>query len=316
MIVRALELRQAIDAYQIVLRGGDELDEETFREDCLSNDEWNTLKIIKDQLEPLFLLTKELEGNADLKDGACRASHGALWEILIVFDDILQHFEDLQTRGLAGEFNERITNSITLAWTQCTKYYNKTDNSIAWVAALVLHPRWKWAYLEKEWTGPQLRTSLADAKKKLRKLWETSYKGDGVGRQERSPEPDRQLSYLEQVMDRRAPAPARPVRTAGRRDELALYLEELPTPYIPLMEYWRSREIEWPALSTMAFDFMAIPAMSSECERVFSSTAKQTTAESARLSGILLWHQECLKNWHRRGAINIQTFNNGILLED
>ena len=83
-----------------------------------------------------------------------------------------------------------------------------------------------------------------------------------------------------------------------------------------LVLYWRSREIEWPALSTMAFDSMAIPAMSSECERVFSSTAKQTTAESARLSGILPWHQECLKNWHRRGAINIQTFNNGILLED
>jgi hypothetical protein len=53
----------------------------------------------------------------------------------------------------------------------------------------------------------------------------------------------------------------------------------------------------------MAFDFLAVPAMSSECERVFSSCAKQTTPESSRLSGLILWHQECLKNWQRRGVI-------------
>jgi hypothetical protein len=34
-------------------------------------------------------------------------------------------------------------------------------------------------------------------------------------------------------------------------------------------------------------DFLAIPAMSSECERVFSS-AKQTTPESSKLSRDLL----------------------------
>ena len=55
----------------------------------------------------------------------------------------------------------------------------------------------------------------------------------------------------------------------------------------------------------MAFDFLAIPAMSSECERVFSSCAKQTTPESAQLSGDMLWHQECLKDWQNRGAIEI-----------
>jgi len=53
----------------------------------------------------LFRATKSLEGNTKLKEGARKASHGALWELLPVFEHILKHFEDLQTRASYGEFN-------------------------------------------------------------------------------------------------------------------------------------------------------------------------------------------------------------------
>jgi hypothetical protein len=86
---------------------------------------------------------------------------------------------------------------------------------------------------------------------------------------------------------------ARPTRG---KDELFLYLAEPVTDRIGLMEYWKSREAQWPCLIQIAYDFLSIPAMSSECERVFSSCAKQTTPESSRLSGRMLWHQECVKN--------------------
>lgn len=105
-----------------------------------------------------------------------------------------------------------------------------------------------------------------------------------------------------------------PTWASNRRDELALYLEEAPFDHIPLMEYWRSREKDWPNLANMAFDFMAIPAMSSECKRVFSSCGMLKTATSSRLSGKLVWHSECLMVWQRRGAIDMGRFNNGILL--
>jgi hypothetical protein len=65
----------------------------------------------------------------------------------------------------------------------------------------------------------------------------------------------------------------------------------------------------------MAFDFLSIPAMSSEYERVFSSYGKTTTPESSRLSGKMLWHLECLKNWQRRGVIKMETFKNAIVLD-
>jgi hypothetical protein len=152
MICRALELREALDVYALRLNvSKDAFDQETFTEDYLSDDEWDALELIKLQLEPLFRLTKDLEGNTDLKDGACKASHGALWELLPAFEYILAHFESLEEDSKAGKFHGHpgIQSSITLAWNKAKEYYGLTDASIAWVAALVLHPRFKWVYFEK-----------------------------------------------------------------------------------------------------------------------------------------------------------------------
>ena len=67
--------------------------------------EQKALELIKDQLEPLFRLTKDLEGNYNFKDKAQKASYRALWEILLVFEFILSHFEKLEKQAKAGAFN-------------------------------------------------------------------------------------------------------------------------------------------------------------------------------------------------------------------
>jgi hypothetical protein len=81
------------------------LDTETYKEDYLSPTEWTALGLIKDQLEPLFHITKSLKGNPDCLDGARKASHGALWEILPTFKYILSHFEKLKNQAKAGQFD-------------------------------------------------------------------------------------------------------------------------------------------------------------------------------------------------------------------
>ena len=146
MVRRALKFREALNAYAFKLRlSKEDLNKETYLNDYLSNNDWRALILIKEQLEPLFYLTKSLEGNADLADGVCRASHGALWETLPVFDHVLAYFEDLESQAKRGLFNDHkgIQNSITLAWNTAEKWYTKTDASIAWIASLVLYPRWK-----------------------------------------------------------------------------------------------------------------------------------------------------------------------------
>jgi hypothetical protein len=58
-----------------------------------------------------------------------------------------------------------------------------------------------------------------------------------------------------------------------------------------------------PLLHLYAFDTLAIPAMSTECERVFSSAKKLITPERSCLVPDIIEASECLKNWWDRGLI-------------
>jgi hypothetical protein len=51
------------------------------------------------------------------------------------------------------------------------------------------------------------------------------------------------------------------------------------------MEYCQMKQVVWPELAAIAFDLMAVPVMSLECERIFSSCSKITTPESERSLG-------------------------------
>jgi hypothetical protein len=60
--------------------------------------------------------------------------------------------------------------------------------------------------------------------------------------------------------------------------------------------WWESAKSDFPTLHLWAFDTLAIPAMSAECERVFSSTKKIITPERNRLHEEIIEASECLKN--------------------
>ena len=81
-------------------------DKEICEKDYFNPTEQKTLEKICEHLQPLFLITKGLEGNADMDDGVCEASHGALWEQLLMLEHILEHFESLQKEAKAGKFNQ------------------------------------------------------------------------------------------------------------------------------------------------------------------------------------------------------------------
>jgi hypothetical protein len=94
------------------------------------------------------------------------------------------------------------------------------------------------------------------------------------------------VSYLEDILNQIVPSnllySERPIYS---RDKLFLYLAEPPTDLLGITEYWKVRESEWPHLTRMVYNFLSIPAISSEYKRVFSSCIKITSPESSRLSG-------------------------------
>ena len=69
------------------------------------------------------------------------------------------------------------------------------------------------------------------------------------------------------------------------------------------MSWWNDAKTTFLSLHLYAFDTLAIPAMSAECERVFSSTKKLITPERNRLAEDIIEASECLKNWWDRGLI-------------
>jgi hypothetical protein len=60
---------------------------------------------------------------------------------------------------------------------------------------------------------------------------------------------------------------------------------------------------DFPTLHLWAFDILAVPAMSAECERMFSSVKKLVSPERNRLHERVIEASECLKNWWDRGLI-------------
>jgi hypothetical protein len=52
------------------------------------------------------------------------------------------------------------------------KYYRKTEETPVYVATLVLGPKYKWGYIEKNWL-PEWHLR---AKQQMHAFWETKYK--------------------------------------------------------------------------------------------------------------------------------------------
>jgi hypothetical protein len=72
-------------------------------------------------------------------------------------------------------------------------------------------------------------------------------------------------------------------------------LIEDPKTFNPIT-WWHDPKAAFPSLHLYAFDTFAIPAMSAECERVFSSMKKLITPERNRLAEDITEASECLKN--------------------
>ncbi len=60
-----------------------------------------------------------------------------------------------------------------------------------------------------------------------------------------------------------------------------------------------------PRLTQMAYDFLTIPAMSSECQRLFSSAKLTVTPQRQRLKADIIEAIEMMNKWFRRGLVNL-----------
>jgi hypothetical protein len=66
---------------------------------------------------------------------------------------------------------------------------------------------------------------------------------------------------------------------------------------IDILEWWKTNQIEYPILSCIARDYLAIQATSTECERSFSMAGNTITDKRNRLDPETVRASLCLKSW-------------------
>ena len=114
-----------------------------------------------------------------LLQGSAGGKFGAIWQVLPTFEKLLSHFESLRVQYPIAETipsvdssiltsQHHFATSINLGWQKLNEYYDKLDETPVYVAAVVLHPRMEWRYLEKRWA---IEDWLVSAKKDFSSLW-------------------------------------------------------------------------------------------------------------------------------------------------
>ena len=199
------------------------------------------------------------------------------------------------------------------------KYKRRLRSCPIYLAATILHPRYRTGGIRK--AAPLLLDEAEQQFKNfLRKYWVSDKATTPPPQQSQPPQPvvaNPQLS----VMEKR--------RTAFMEPSPSPEPEAQQQPLTPEMEYknyvamriprqrdkagrevplnplcwWRDHRTEFPILSQMAIDVLSVPAMSSECERVFSQGKLTITSQRHRMKGATLEMLLCLKDWLKKGTM-------------
>lgn len=215
-----------------------------------------------------------------------------------------------------------ISSCIYNCWEKLRKYYELMDQSPVYAAAVVLNPEHKLDYFKTNWE--QHPEWIAHAEESVEDLWLTLYKDcansaeDEATRAEHGqssglflPTPRKEPSNFDQWLSRRKYK--RP-DTRKAQDEYHQYLETEHFPdqegsegiqssrrlkSVDLCAFWARYETQSPSLARMAWDMVAVPAMSAACERVFSSAKLLLPDRRLRMNEDMVDACECLRDWIR-----------------
>ena len=233
-----------------------------------------------------------------------QSSSVTLENCLPVMDYLLGLFEEAKVRYRDDPFMASRVNS---AWSKLDKYYTKTNDSAAYIAALVLDPCMKWEYITSTWQ-PEW---IPDAKALVVKLWKKYRPSNPT------------LTQIEEVIQEPTKRPPNAFTTwkqqksamrADHIDEYARYIREPPVPQDHIKQggacsWWLEERQQrlYPNLSKMALDILTIPAMSAAPERLFSSANMTISDRRNRLHSDTTEAIECLKSWRKIQAIRLES---------
>jgi hypothetical protein len=319
MIERALKLRNFIEdlwddqvkVYKRSGRSGNDLPLCLQPDAQLTASDWSLLEQMYKLLGKFNVVLRVLEGDGQTRerlDGSLRA-YGLIWHVVFAFEFMLETLEEAKHQLADEDHLDHWRIAVDCAWGQLDKYYQRLDDCPVYYAAVALHPAFRWRYFETKWVDcPDWITS---AKSKVKDLWESGYqkrpisdnmttlrlsktKASFVNPFHRYSDPSRFSSPFVSDLD------SLPDDEYERWQQLTDATDtEVENP----LEYWYTKKYEYPRLAQMAVEILSIPAMSAECERLFSSGGLMVTPLRSQLEASTIGLAQTLRSWLKAGII-------------
>ncbi|KAL6405977.1 HAT domain-containing protein [Ilyonectria robusta] len=323
-IGRALNVKERIQVFCDQYEAGQS--QKSLTEDRLSEQQWDELAHPHDQLETFYDGTLSTEGRLSTLADHFQTLDWLLNEIQqakIKFEELHKAAVRRNTgRGaVAAEADDFafLAASAEASWRKAEEYFKKADETPAYYAAIALNPTLKNQWYIETWTDEEKKSWIPSVTKLVRGLWLEEYRGrhstehasDSASFCPTLPAPVRKEKAFVAVKSHK--------RLKLRHEALAtdppavdLLDQFLETDVIRLGEdetfdpisYWNDRYYTQPDLARMALDVLAVPSMSDECERLFSSAKILLSDRRSRLKIDIIEASECLRSWFGPPARN------------
>ena len=272
------------------------------RDDTLEPHHWKQLEHLHDQLESFDEATVMVEGHqTNLAD-----HFQTLDWLLLQLDQAKQRFNELYDDSRLPEY-KWLAGAADVSWEKCEKYYNMADQTAAYYTAIIMNPTMKSAWFQEHWGDHPIRSTWLkkNVLPVLKEVWLQEYKGKSlssspttISRDRRSQSPKRYTSCREHKRVKLSQAST----SLSETDELDEYLTTdiliSHEDHFDAVQYWNDRYHSQPDLAQFALDALAVPPMSDECERLFSSAKLLITDRRSCLKMDIIEANECLRAWY------------------
>jgi hypothetical protein len=273
------------------------------RSDGLGAADWQVVAEYMDVLGPLKECTKRLEGGSHGQAATEKlpGRFGSIAEVIPVFEHLLsvlesrlQTYDDVCHDAHDEAPEDHLPINLRAAIVKARDYYSKLDDSPAYYAATILHPRYK-RYCDLMWEPAWLESNNCS----FQALW-AEYKV--------LPRPRthirRRATNIDEAIDSI-------VDEGNWGDDADDEFEQWKRcePVAPKgsedaknpIKYWINLRDRYPNLSKLALDILSIPASSCECERVFSELGDLLEPRRRGIAPELLSATHCTRRWRRAG---------------
>jgi hypothetical protein len=176
----------------------------------------------------------------------------------------IEMFTYIENQMKNSEVSLRIKEALTMSHKVLSKYYNFTDDSIFYIASVVLDPRFKVEYLELKGFNSLypglLKSVVIKLKTMTNELDETK---PSTSSNISAGENNNEGSLLKRMFAH--------TESKSNAHELDTYLSlQTESAAVDPLQWWKSHEIQFPSLSKLARTVLAIPGSSVSVERVFN----------------------------------------------